>query len=43
MFAALEIDAILVDKRERLHEFLYNEIVKELIHQLRNRDVTFRL
>ena len=43
MFAALEIDVTVVDKRERLLEFLDNEIVEELIHQLRNRDVTFRL
>jgi NAD(P) transhydrogenase len=43
MFAALEIDVTVVDKRERLLDFLDNEIVDELIHQLRNRDVTFRL
>lgn len=43
MFAALEIDVTVVDKRERLLEFLDNEIVEELIHQMRNRDVTFRL
>ena len=43
MFAALEIDVTVVDKRERVLEFLDNEIVEELIHQMRNRDVTFRL
>ena len=43
MFAALEIDVTVVDKREHLLEFLDREIVEELCHQLRNRDVTFRL
>ncbi len=43
MFAALEIDVTLVDKRERLLEFLDGEIVEELMHQMRNRGVTFRL
>ena len=43
MFAALEIDVIVVDKREQVLEFLDREIVEELIHQMRNRDVTFRL
>jgi NAD(P) transhydrogenase len=43
MFAALEIDVTVVDKRERLLEFLDWEIVDELMHQLRKREVTFRL
>lgn len=43
MFAALEIDVTLVDKRERLLEFLDWEIVEELIHQMRSHDVVFRL
>ncbi|GJL55610.1 MAG: NAD(P)(+) transhydrogenase [Nitrospirales bacterium] len=43
MFAALEIHVTVVDKRERLLEFLDNEIVEELMHQMRNRDVTFRM
>lgn len=43
MFAALEIDVTVVDKRQRLLEFLDGEIVDELIHQMRSRDVTFRL
>ena len=43
MFAALELEVILVDKRERLLEFLDWEIVEELMHQMRNRRVTFRL
>ena len=43
MFAALEIDVTLVDKRERLLGFLDWEIVEELMHQMRNRNVTFRL
>ncbi len=43
MFAALDINVTVMDKRERLLEFLDEEIVEELMHQLRNRDVTFRL
>lgn len=43
MFAALEIDVTLVDKRERLLGFLDWEIVEKLMHQMRNREVTFRL
>ena len=43
MFAALGVQVILVDQRERPLEFLDREIVDELIHQLRNRNVTFRL
>jgi NAD(P) transhydrogenase len=43
MFAALDIDVTLVDKRERLLGFLDWEIVEELMHQMRNRKVTFRL
>jgi NAD(P) transhydrogenase len=43
MFAALGIEVTLVDKRERPLEFLDREIVDELIHQMRNRDVIFRL
>lgn len=43
MFAALELDVTVIDKRERLLEFLDEEIVEELIHQMRNHDVTFRL
>jgi len=42
MFAALGIEVTLVDKRDRPMEFLDDEIVDELIHQMRNRNVTFR-
>ncbi len=42
MFAALEIEVIVVDKRERPLEFLDREIVDELIHQMRTQRVTFR-
>lgn len=43
MFAALGIKVTLVEKRERPLEFLDREIVDELIHQMRNRNATFRL
>lgn len=43
MFAALNITVTVIDKRTRLLEFLDSEIVEELIHQMRNRHVTFRL
>lgn len=43
MFAALGVEVTLVDKRERPLEFLDTEIVDELIHQMRNHNVTFRL
>ena len=43
MFAALGIEVTIVDRRERPLEFLDHEIVDELIHQMRNRNVTFRL
>ena len=43
IFSALGIEVTLVDKRGRPLEFLDHEIVDELIHQMRKRDVTFRL
>lgn len=43
MFAALNINVTLIDKRTRLLEFLDSEIAEELMHQMRNRHVTFRL
>ena len=43
MFAALKLDVTVIDKREHLLTFLDEEIVEELVHQMRNRDVTFRL
>jgi NAD(P) transhydrogenase len=43
IFSALGIEVTLVDKRDRPLEFLDHEIVDELIHQMRIRNVTFRL
>jgi NAD(P) transhydrogenase len=43
MFAALGVRVTLVERREDLLEFLDREIVEELIHQMRDRNVTFRL
>lgn len=43
MFAALELDVTVIDKRDRPLEFVDEEIVEELMHQLRNHNVTFRL
>ena len=42
MFAAVGVEVIVVDRRERPLEFLDGEIVDELIHQMRRRKVTFR-
>ncbi|MGE0474522.1 MAG: Si-specific NAD(P)(+) transhydrogenase [Nitrospirales bacterium] len=43
MFACLGTEVTIIDKRERPLEFLDHEIVDELIHQMRNRNVIFRL
>ena len=43
MFGSLGVDVTLVDTRHRPLEFLDTEIVDELIHQMRNYGVTFRL
>jgi NAD(P) transhydrogenase len=43
VFAALGVAVTLVERRERLLEFLDREIVEELMHQMRSRNVTFRL
>ena len=43
MFSVLGIDVTVTDKRDRLLEFLDQEIVDELLSQMRHRDVTFRL
>jgi NAD(P) transhydrogenase len=43
MFAQLGIEITIVEKRERPLEFLDREIVEELIHKMRERNVTFRL
>ena len=42
MFAALGVEVTLVEKRRRPLEFLDEELVDELIHQLRKRNVMFR-
>jgi NAD(P) transhydrogenase len=42
MFAMLDIKVTLVDKRPRPLEFADHEVIDELIHQMRKRDVTFR-
>jgi NAD(P) transhydrogenase len=42
IFAALGVAVTLVERRGRSLEFLDHEIVDELVHQLRNRNVTFR-
>ena len=42
MFGALGIQVTVIDQRPRPLEFLDHEIVDELIHQMRNNDVTFR-
>jgi NAD(P) transhydrogenase len=43
MFAALGVQVTLVDKRARVLEFLDWEIADELIHQMRDLNVIFRL
>ncbi|MCA9499056.1 MAG: Si-specific NAD(P)(+) transhydrogenase [Nitrospirales bacterium] len=43
MFGALGVEVTLVDSRIRPLEFLDGEIVDELIYQMRNHQVTFRL
>ena len=43
MFADLGVEVTVVDRRERPLEFLDHEIVDEFIHQMRNKNVVFRL
>ena len=43
MFAALGVQVTLIEKRERFLEFVDREIVEELMHQMRERKLTFRL
>jgi len=43
MFSALGVPVTLIERRSRPLEFLDHEIVEELIHQMRHRNVTFRL
>lgn len=42
MFAALGVQVTVIDQRPRPLEFLDDEIVDELIHQMRKTDVVFR-
>src|SRR5262249_5465927 len=42
MFAALGVGVIVVERRDRVLEFRDREIVDELIHQMRKRNVAFR-
>ncbi len=43
MFAALGVEVTIIERRERPLEFLDHEIADELVHQMRNANVTFRL
>src|SRR5262249_22741181 len=43
IFAAVGVSVTLVERRDRALDFLDREIVDELIHQMRNRNVTFRV
>ncbi len=43
MFATFGVDVTAIDARERPLESLDHEVVDELIHQMRNRNVKFRL
>ena len=42
MFAALGVSVTVIDQRPRPLEFVDDEIIDELIHQMRRYDVTFR-
>jgi NAD(P) transhydrogenase len=42
IFAALGVQVALVERRDRILDFVDREIVDELIHQMRKRNVTFR-
>ncbi len=42
MFAALGVNVTVIDKRDRPLEFIDSEIVDELVHQMRKRNVSFR-
>jgi len=42
MFASLGIEVTVIDRRDRPLEFIDAEIVDELIHQMRKRNVNFR-
>lgn len=43
MFAALGVRVTLIDKRETLLDFVDQEIIDELIHEMRRNRVTLRL
>ncbi|MCA9292063.1 MAG: Si-specific NAD(P)(+) transhydrogenase [Phycisphaerales bacterium] len=43
MFARLGVEVTVVDGREHLMEFMDREIIDELIHQMRDMNVVFRL
>ena len=43
MFASLGVAVTLIERRDRPLEFLDREIFDELLHQMRSRNVTFRL
>ena len=43
MFAALGVEVIVVDKRPKPMEFLDHEIIDELVYQMRQKEVVFRL
>src|SRR4030095_7353676 len=43
LFASLGVPVTLIERGERPLEFLDHEIVDELLHQMRSRNVTFRL
>ena len=42
MFAALGVEVTVIDRRDRPLEFLDAELVDELVHQMRKRNVSFR-
>jgi NAD(P) transhydrogenase len=42
IFAALGVEVTLVERRDRVLDFVDREIVDELVHQMRKRNVTFR-
>jgi NAD(P) transhydrogenase len=43
MFAQIGVEVTVVERRPRFLDFLDNEIVDELMHQMRDRNVTFRM
>jgi NAD(P) transhydrogenase len=42
IFSAVGVNVTLVERRDSMLEFIDREIVDELVHQMRNRNVTFR-